>query len=366
MIVKPSQKSLTLNMATWLSMACVTISVVVFGPANLAWASPADRFVERISADDSLPAEARELIQTTWKACDDRDGAEFIAQGLSVLVPAFRDGLDAFDADDYAQAVRLLTTLRTNENPFVATNAMVYEIKSLVAMERMREAGKLIEEVYQSTEWDLSTYTYYADEIAFLRGVCLLSDMQYKKAYKALDKFLKTNPDASQRLRLTAQQMLAELAGRKPESMGDVVDLMGYSRRRLAFGEANEPIQQRQTRIIELLEKLIDNAEESEQNSSSSSSSSGGQSEQQKQQQQNKDGPGSPKPQNQPMQKGRLSGGDAQDGSLREGRRANPADRWGSMPPAQREQILQALRDSFPSRYRQLVEQYYEELAKKP
>ena len=28
--------------------------------------------------------------------------------------------------------------------------------------------------------------------------------------------------------------------------------------------------------------------------------------------------------------------------------------------------VLQALRDSFPSRYRQLVEQYYEELAKKP
>ncbi len=37
-----------------------------------------------------------------------------------------------------------------------------------------------------------------------------------------------------------------------------------------------------------------------------------------------------------------------------------------SMPPAERERILQALRDSFPSRYRKLVEQYYEELAKKP
>jgi hypothetical protein len=36
------------------------------------------------------------------------------------------------------------------------------------------------------------------------------------------------------------------------------------------------------------------------------------------------------------------------------------------MPPADRERILQALRESFPNRYRQLVEQYYEQLAKKP
>ena len=45
---------------------------------------------------------------------------------------------------------------------------------------------------------------------------------------------------------------------------------------------------------------------------------------------------------------------------------ANPGDAWGAMPPAEREQILQALRDNFPRRYRKLVEQYYEELAKKP
>ena len=55
-----------------------------------------------------------------------------------------------------------------------------------------------------------------------------------------------------------------------------------------------------------------------------------------------------------------------EEGSMRAARRANPGEMWGSMPPAERERILQALRESFPSRYRQLVEQYYEELAKKP
>ncbi len=66
------------------------------------------------------------------------------------------------------------------------------------------------------------------------------------------------------------------------------------------------------------------------------------------------------------MQQSQLPGGSAREGPLRAGRRANPGEAWGDMPAAKRQRILQALRDSFPSRYRRLVEQYYEELAKKP
>ncbi len=365
MIVPTSQDPCPAGCRRFLWTACCAIGIPILSFGATVRANPADRFVESISADSSLPVDVRELIQTTWQACDDCDNEEFLIQGLTVLVPAFREGMDAYDADDYTQAARLLRKLQSSENPFIATNAVVYEIKSLVALERMREAGELIEQVYDSTVWDLSTYTYLKGEVAFLRGICLLSDMQYEKAYKALDEFLKSYTGASQRLVISAQQILAELAGRRPESMGDVVDLMGYSRRRLVFGEADEPVQQRQTRIIELLDKMIEEAEQDEQ-SSSSSSSGGSQSEQQKQQQQQKDGSGSQQSQQKPMERGRLPGGDAQEGELGAQRRANPADRWGSMPPAQREQILQALRDSFPSRYRQLVEQYYEELAKKP
>jgi hypothetical protein len=34
------------------------------------------------------------------------------------------------------------------------------------------------------------------------------------------------------------------------------------------------------------------------------------------------------------------------------------------MRPEERERVLQSLRRAFPSRYRQLVEQYYKQLAK--
>jgi len=74
---------------------------------------------------------------------------------------------------------------------------------------------------------------------------------------------------------------------------------------------------------------------------------------------------GQPNPSS-PMEQSGLPGGNPSEGNLREMRRANPGEMWGEMPPGERERILQALRESFPSRYRKLVEQYYEELAKKP
>ena len=147
--------------------------------------------------------------------------------------------------------------------------------------------------------------------------------------------------------------MIAELQNRLPEQIGEVCDLMNYSARRLGHEDLGEPVQTRQQRIIELLDKLIEEAESQESSSSSSSGGSSG------------GGQGSQSPSN-PMQQSQLPGGAAKEGALRARRRANPAEVWGTMPPAERQRILQALRDNFPSRYRQLVEQYYEELAKKP
>ena len=37
---------------------------------------------------------------------------------------------------------------------------------------------------------------------------------------------------------------------------------------------------------------------------------------------------------------------------------------WGRMPPKERERILQSMQEQFPNRYRELLEQYYEHLAK--
>ena len=59
-----------------------------------------------------------------------------------------------------------------------------------------------------------------------------------------------------------------------------------------------------------------------------------------------------------------LPGGPGNLGPLDRAANAKPGEEWGKMRPEDREKILQSLRRSFPSRYRDLVEQYYKQLAK--
>lgn len=317
---------------------------------------PADRFVASLSDRADLPAEAAELIRNRWAQCTDCDPEEFLTQGLTVLSEDFRAALDAYDADAYAECVARAAELAGKDDPFVATNAAAYEIKSLVALDLMHEAADRIRALTSDGGEKLSLYSYFAPEISFLDGYCLLADLQYDAAAIALNAFLAAHPEASPRLTLAARQILLELANRAESKMGDVVDLMQYSGRRLKNSDGGEIVQTRQQRILDLLDDLIKDAEEREKQQCGGSSASGG-----GQQDQGGQTPSSP------MQDSMLpGGGGGQEGALREARRANPGDSWGAMPPAERERILQALRESFPSRYRQLVEQYYEDLAKKP
>ncbi len=319
--------------------------------------SPVDRFVASLKTNETLSEQGRDLIRSSWEKCTDCDGAEFLLQGLALLSPEFRSGLDAYDADRYAPCVTIMSGLRGQPNRFVAMNAAAYEIKALVALDRLSDAGERIEQLLSADAAALEEHTYLAGEILFLRGYCLLANLQYERARETLERFLATYPDAGQRLTVSAQQMLSELSNREPGQIGEVVDLMNYSGRRLRHQESGTVVQQKQQRVVDLLDGMIEEAEQQEQSASSSggggsNSRSGSRSGQQR----------APNP----MQESKLPGGSASQESLREARRANPADAWGRMPPAQRERILQALRDSFPGKYRELVEQYYEDLAKRP
>ncbi|MHC4695128.1 MAG: hypothetical protein ACYTFA_00115 [Planctomycetota bacterium] len=350
------------NVGTSMGVVALHCVIVLAFCVSAAGAdAPADRFVASLEADAAIPAEVRELIRSTWARCKDCDGEEFLAQGLAVLSEQFRGGLDAYDADEYQRCSKIMRGLCSDTNAFVAVNAAAYEIKALAALERLIEAGQRIAELTADSSphggpstdgrGRVGRYSYFTAEIDFLRGYCLLGDLKYEAATGALQRFLETHPDASQRLTIAAGQMLNELANRVPEGIGEVVDLMNYSHRRLRVASTDDIMQQRQQRIVELLDQLVEAAESMEQ-SGGSGAGGGGSS-------------GKRSPSN-PMSESRLPGGAGQREALRDSRRASPGEMWGSMPPAQREQVLQALRDSFPSRYRQLVEQYYEELAKKP
>jgi len=332
----------------------IATCVMVAALASAAAAQdPAGEFVKSLDSFKGLEPKAAELIRKTWSECDGCDGEEFLTQGLAVLSVPFRDGLDAYDADRYDQAAAAMNKLSNDPNLFLAVNATAYEVKSLVQLQRLVEALARVEWYLEYFEHP-SQFSYLDGEMHFLHGYCLLADLQYTKAAETLEAFLKDYPTASQRLVVAAQQMLVELQNRQPGKIGEVVDLMDFCGRRLKIADAGDKVHERQGRVIDILDRMIKDAEDQEQQQQCSSGSGSG------------DNQGGQSPSN-PMQESQLPGGQGSDkADLRAGRRANPGEVWGAMPPAERAKVLQALRESFPSRYRQLVEQYYEELAKKP
>ncbi len=333
-------------------LACVGAATA----AEVKSSGPAERLVAKLSVDPSIAPDVQKLLKETWEAEADPNGAEFLTQALAVLYPKFREVLEAFEADTYDRCATVAAGLISHNDLYVAINAAVYEIKSLVALERLIEAGERIAKLLENPgEEAIKEYSYFAAEVAFLQGYCLVADLRYKQGTEVLTKFLVDYPQAPLRLTIAAKQMLTELANREPESVGEVVDLMDFSHKRLNQGDSGKVVQTRQERIIDLLDRLIKEAEDHEKNckcSKCSGGSGGGR------------GSNTPMPQS-PMPESQLPKGAVPEGDLREARRANPAESWGALPPLERERILQALRESFPSRYRQLVEQYYEQLAKK-
>jgi hypothetical protein len=238
-------------------------------------------------------------------------------------------------------------------DPYLAANAAVYEIKALVAAEDLEQAESKIAALLALPQ-RVEQYTHSAAEMHYLKGYCELGNLKYAEATRSLLAMLERFQDAPQRLRITAQQMLAELRQRVPDSLDDVTDLMSYATRRLANSDTGQRVQDRQGRAIQILDKLIEEAGQREQ----SSAGGGGGSQSQPQ--------STPNRAQRPMQDSHLpQGSSPQQPHLRQ-RVVQPGQAWGAMKPAERERVLQVLKDSFPDRYRRLVEQYYQQLAQEP
>lgn len=155
--------------------------------------------------------------------------------------------------------------------------------------------------------------------------------------------------------------------------VGAVADRMGRSRVRLADNKDVGPVTQRlQSRILEDLDRLIEEARRQDQQQSQSSGSSGGQQKSGVQpggEQANNQGQGGQQGERQPSQGGDGATTEAdraggltyrQGGDLRE-RLAE----WGAISPRQRQAIIEGASDMPVEKYRLLIEAYYRALAEK-
>ena len=137
--------------------------------------------------------------------------------------------------------------------------------------------------------------------------------------------------------------MQSDLKGYKPDSLDEVARLMDSVRIRLRHGRAGTRVRQEEDEVIAKLEKMIEDMEKQRQQmQAAASGASGNQS-------------------SSPASDSMLPGGGGQ-GDV-DSRDLGEDTDWGHLPPKAREEALQQLGQDYPSHYREVIEEYFRNLA---
>lgn len=332
-------------------------------PASLSHAAAAkarekiDAFVAHVRSDPAAKDAAKKVIADAWQGRrTEEDPRGFLEEALAVVSPGYRKALDAMGEQKYADAEKLLVPLTASPDPYIAIHSAAVLARALIEQDKIDDAIKLLD-AWRDRDEDVARYSFQGPEMDFMRAYGLLKTLKYERAAAALDRFMQDYPDAPDRLRLTARQILQELQQREPQGLGDIADLMGYAGRQLRLGLSDQPVVEAQDQSVELLTRLIKKSEEDEQQGQGGGGGRSG----------GKGRSGAARgtqPPNAPAERSTLPDGRAENGPTHHSPTARPGEMWGQMPARQREQILQSLRKNFPERYRELVEQYYKQLGK--
>jgi hypothetical protein len=185
------------------------------------------------------------------------------------------------------------------------------------------------------------------EALLFYRAIASHRLVQTDRADAAIAELLERPdqlPTRYQKLALLMQQDLATL---EDDSLDHISRRMADVERRLTMGRAGQTVQGVENGVIESLDKLIKKLEDQAQKQAQSAASSSG---------------------------GQPSGAPMQDSHLAELKAPGKVDRkdigkgadWGEMPDKDREQALQDIGREFPSHYREVIEEYFRQLATEP
>lgn len=291
-------------------------------------------------------ATIRQAWQTSYR---DAAPAGFVPDALTLLHPDYRAGLEAFDAGRPADAETRLALLTGDNDPYLAANARYFHARALWELGRFEELAASLADLEARSDF-FALHTPYAPHLWLLRAAAQARTLRYDQAAATLAALHHRLRGVSEPVQVAARQLQLEIDRREEGTLGEVRDLMTYAAERLRVGDPGERTRARQQQAVALLDRLIEQMQQQEQQQSSAGRSARGSA--------------APRqPLGQPAQQSIAPEGPAQIGDLHASPRVEPGETWGNLPPAEREKILQAIRERFPSRYRELVEQYYRAMA---
>jgi len=309
-------------------------------------------FAAAVAQNEKFDAAQKQAVAKLVAAAkeDKQAGQTVIVDALRVLYADFDKSMKLLGAERTADAIKLLEKLAKSDDPYLCAYARFYNARAYQMEEQYEEALPLLEHI---TDKQLDR-TLHSGDAMFMRGVAEAETLKRKSAIKTLKTFAKNYPFSSERTLIGALHLIDELSYLEAGSIVDVQDRMDYSRRRLDLEKSGNTTQGEQTRIIAMIDKLIEEAEEKE--NQGGGGGGGGQGSQPGQ-------GGNPSGNQQPggpANQSSVSPGESRIGNL--GRVIRGSESWGEARDREREEVLNAIKAKYPERYRELVEQYYKTL----
>jgi tetratricopeptide (TPR) repeat protein len=322
------------------ALAADSSQVLAGFAASVAASSTATDEQKRIVAEL-----ARQLSQTP------EDRAAAITESLRLLHPDFKAALAALGDDNLGAAIVGLTKLRESADAYLAADSAFYLARAYLLDERFEEALPLLADL--QGKWAGNTAS--GGEVQFLVGVAQAALLKHTEAIAALEKFIANYPEAPERMRVGAFRQLEQLKLYQEGTLSDVHLRMDYSRRKLALEDTGADTRQQQDKVIDILAKLIKEAEERECNCRGGGSGSG------QSKKQGQAGESEGQGQGEGSQSGSSGGGSKgiDSDTVKRLTRGGPQSPWSRLRDKDRDPVYSAIKEKFPARYQQLIEQYY-------
>ncbi|MCA9105795.1 MAG: hypothetical protein KDA83_10240 [Planctomycetales bacterium] len=305
-----------------------------------------DRFQRHVQQLEGVSDDARsEALQVVdGLAADPYSRDLAIGDGLLMLYPEFAGVMEALGEERIDDAVSQLSALGEHSDPYLAAASMFLQARAEIMRERYAVAIPLLEK-FTAEKADYSSQI--GDALYFL-GMCQSAMLENDKAITSLVNFLEQYPNAPERMRVGAWRRLQELRSIEEGSMTDVLQRMEFSRRQLQGRNTGDRTQEEQDRIVSMLTKLIEEAEQSE--CQGGACNKPGESESEAQSQAQSQGQGGQQSGNGSRNPNGVASRSFEDG---------PASEWSRLRDRSRDPAFNAIKDRYPPRYQALLDQYY-------
>ncbi len=309
------------------------------------------RFVESYLKNEAIPAGRKQAATDAIAGAKENDVplTTTMALAMQSLYPELGKAAAKASEGEGHEGLRDLYKLTRSKDRFFAAEANYVLGRTLFSQQRYEESLPYL----KSLSDELANDTIRDGDILYYRGVAKSNSLEKEAGIALLARFLEEYPDASDRLRLSAQATLDGITGVLDGSVDDIADHMDFSHRRLGFEDSGQETQGVQQEIVAMLDKIIEQAEEQQQQQQQQGSGQGqGQGQQ----------PGQQPGQGQGQQPGGNASAQDDPKKVRDLRGAAKSA-WDDLRKRDREaDALSGLKSKYPPRYRELVEQYFKNL----